>query len=277
MSNPFLSLHVQPSYGQRSAIVTWSVADAYKDGDFYIYKSENNGRPPWTLLNTEPASNGMYIDTSFVADNRLQKIYYRIFLKKDDEEYDSPLISFFDKLSRLQYGGVAKMMKLEYSRMMSGNGLQVLHYVPLNKGEANPNYDEETGQLLGPDCAGTTADELSFGQPFIGGFNAPIYTWMETVQRGPDILSDLETGLGADDSHIIQARLLAFPKPERGHLIIHPPTDNRYVIGEQIQGHYFRGVIPISFDVRLHLLRREDPRYKVPVPEDLSTILWATI
>lgn len=277
MPSPFINVSVQPSYGANKAIVSWTVQTGYEDADFYVYRSKNNGRPPWELINEEPATMGMLEDDNFVVENRLQQVYYRIYMKKDTEEYDSVIFSYFDKLSRRQYGGINKMMRLELKRMSTGNGIQVLHYIPLNKGEPNPNFDEETGQLLGPDCPEDAPEDDSYGQRYIGGYNSPLYTWLELPVRGADLLSDLDNGMGMDDTHIAQARMLAFPKPQRGHLIIHPSTDNRYVVGEHVKGHYFRGVVPVAYDTRLHLLRRGDPRYRVPVPDELPVPLWATI
>jgi hypothetical protein len=46
-------------------------------------------------------------------------------------------------------------------------------------------------------------------------------------------------------------------------------------VTEKVQGNFFRGVFPISYDVGLQLIRKSDPRYKVAVPSPLPTPLWA--
>lgn len=271
MSNPFLSVHVQPSYGRNKAIIAWTVATGYSNADFYVYKSLTKGTPPWTLLNTVPAKAGMYEDTDLkLTDNP----YYRVLMIKAGQEYDSPVVSAFDKLSKLQYGGVSKMMGLEYKRMSSGNGLQILHYIPLADGELDESVDPLTGQQYGIACPET---DDNFGTKFKGGYGPPMYTWMEITKYGEDEIKEGDNNLDVDDSLKHKARLLAFPVPKPGDLIIHPPTDNRYAVMSPVQGNLFRGVCPISYDVEIQLLRRTDARYRIQVPAELPTPLWAQI
>lgn len=269
MSSPFISVHVQPSYGKNKAIITWHVQPGYSAGDFYVYKSFNKGLPPWELLNETPVKGAMFEDTNLDLDS---SPYYRLLLVLDGAEIDGPVVSPFDKLSKIQYGGVSKMMRLEYMRMSTGNGIQVLHYIPLSKGELNDSIDPLTDQRFKAACDNDTED---FGYRFKGGFSAPVYTWMEIAQYGKHVNEEREGGIAMNNTLIHGARLLAFPRPAPGDLIIHPDTDRRYGIMSPVQGNYFRGVFPISYDVQLQLLNVTDARYDIPIPAVLPKPLWA--
>lgn len=271
MFNPFLSVHVQPSYGRNKAIVAWAVVRGYEQATCYVFKSHTRGTPPWTLLNEAPSVTRMYEDTVLeLTDN----IYYRVLMVHEGQEYDSPVVSAFDKLSRAQYGGVSKIMGMEYARMSTGNGIQVLHYIPLANGELDETVDPLTEQKYGIACP--DADD-NFGTKFKGGYTPPVYTWMEITSYGKDEVKESDNGLDTDDSLIHKARLLAFPTPKPGDLIIHPTTDNRYAVNSPVQGNLFRGVYPVSYDVDIQLLRRTDARYRIEIPNPLPTPLWATI
>lgn len=269
--NPFVNVHVQPSYGRNQAIITWNVIAGYATGDFYVYKSSNSGLPPWELLNDTPATGGMYVDTNHTGD---EFTYYRVLLIKDSVEYDSDIVKAADKLSRAQYGGISKIMRMEYLRMSTGNGIQVLHYIPLTSGALAPNVDPLTKQRTGIECPDV---DTSYGLPYIGGYGPPIYTWLEISTYGESVVKEGDNKLDVDDDITHKARMLAFPTPAPGHLIVHPATDNRYGIKSPVQGHYFRGAFPISYDVSMTLLRLSDPRYRVPVPSPLPVPLWAQV
>lgn len=273
MSNPFININVQPAYRNNTAVVSWTVASRLRDADFYIYKSFNKGTAPWVLLNDLPVK-GTYFEDSQLNVN---VPYYRILLKKGSLEYDSPVIGAFDKLSRAQYGGVHKMMSLEFKRMSSGNGLQVLHYSPLINGEYAEDTDPLTEQQYGVHCKAGESTDSDYGQLFKGGFASPIYTWMEILEYGPQKNAEDSSKLAMVSEITHTGRMLAYPMPSPGDLVIHPPTDNRYAVISPVKGDYFRGIIPISFNVGLQLLSHADSRYGVPVPPNLPKPLWAKI
>jgi hypothetical protein len=267
--NPFLNVNIQPSYGKNKAVINWSVMPGYENGDFYIFKSYNKGTPPWHLCNEVPAKNGMYEDNDlFVSYDP----YYRILLVHNGIEYDSPIVGAFDKLSKAQYGALSKIMKLEHLRMSSGNGIQVLHFIPLISGEVNSDVDPLTLQEYGTPCP---EDTTNFGGIYKGSYGPPIYTWMEILRFGEDVRQESENGLDVKFELNHGARMLAFPRPEPMHLIVHPETDNRYAVMSPVVGNYFRGVFPTSYNLKMQLLRRTDPRYRIPIPDSLPTPLWA--
>lgn len=272
--NPFVSVNVQPSYGSTEVLISWNVLPGYEDGMFFLYRSFT-GESPWQLLNPSNAEGkvvavtGMsFVDQEFIVENRVTDTHYRLLLRMDNgDEYESPIVSMFGKLTRKQWGATCKMLQREHLRMRVGNGIEVLHYLPLTSGELNANYDPDTGQHLSPDCLHDPDD--SYGLKYKGGFAPPIKTYIEFADVGPIAFQDREDGQGHDDPVIIKARMLAHPRPNRGQLIVHTPSDNRYVVGDTIKGYYFRGIVAIRYDVTLHLLRRNDARYRVPIPEEI--------
>lgn len=271
-TTPFLDLVVQPSYGSRNVLLSWTVSSCFPSLKYLVFRSVHNGAPPWELITEDYILTTQFIDEAFVVDNRMQQVHYRLSaIDSDGNEYDSPIVGMFDRLTRSEYGAIHKIMLQEYKRMRSGNGLRVFHYSPLLEGEPNEAYDPETGQQLIATCP----DDGSYGLPFKGGYGPPVQTWVELMKVGPEINSDKPDGKGAITQYNLQARMLAFPKPMLNHLIIHPTTDNRYAVGEQVQPYLFKGLVPIAYDVTLQLLSRNDPRYKVPVsPLQADPLLW---
>ena len=262
--NPFIDVTVQPSYGARKVLISWVTAVGFPDLKFYILRSIHNGAPPWKALSSTAVEGSSFEDDAFVIDNRMQQVHYRLVaVDPEGNQYNSAVVGMYDKLTRGEYGAVHKMLKLEYTRMRAGNGLRVLHFQPLADGTPNPNFDPETGQTLIATCP----DDGNYGLPYEGGFGPAVQTWIELMQVGPEVNMDKPDGKGADTTYDVRAKMLAFPKPMTNHLIVHPATDNRYAVGEQVQPYLFKGLVPIAYDVSLRLLRREDPRYKLPVPQ----------
>jgi hypothetical protein len=60
--------------------------------------------------------------------------------------------------------------------------------------------------------------------------------------------------------------MLAFPRPSRGHMIVDPSNDRRYLVGDEIKPFLLRGVMPIAYEASMEFLAQADPRYRFPVP-----------
>jgi len=262
VTSPFIDVTVQPSYGKQTVLVSWVVNRNFIDSKFYVFRSVNNGAGNWKALTQTAVSGASFLDKEFYVGNRLIQTYYKVVAVKDGKEYESPIVSAFDRLTKAEYGAAKQIINYEYLRMSRGNGVRVLHYLPLVEGEINPDYDEETGQKLVASCP----DDGNYGLKFKGGFGPPLQTWAEFMTVNESL--SIATGdQGMNDSVIVTARLMAFPKPLLHHMIVQPSTDNRYLVGNVIKGSYFKGFVAISYDVELTLLIRGDPRYNVPVPK----------
>ena len=67
------------------------------------------GVAPLTLVNETPVYLFCRIKNMFVDGDP----YYRVLMIWNGQEFDSPVIGTFDKLSKSQYYGVSRMMQLE--------------------------------------------------------------------------------------------------------------------------------------------------------------------
>lgn len=259
--DPFVDITVHPAYAKHLTVVSWKVQDAFQDGDFYIFKSPNGNRG-WELLNESPVQG-----SSFSDPHSNDTAFYRILLEHRGVSFDSPIVGVYDKLTLAEYRACRKMMNLEYNNMTKGRqGLRMLLYSPLKTGKLAPDVDPQTGQRFGSGLP--VPPELeSYGERFIGGFTAPVVTYVKLSVMAQLTVSDDPGKMTTTVERDFQARILAFPTPMRGDLLVHPPTDNRYAIGETTNGYYFRGIIPTAFDIKMNWLYRTDPRYRVPVPQ----------
>lgn len=261
----FTQMMVQPSYGRHRCLVRWKIRPGLEKADFFVYKSKDGTPGSWELLNEAPVRGAMsYEDDLMIAGQKLVSFYYRVLAEFDGKEYDSPIVGTFEKLPVDEYKGAHRLIQLEYMRMSTGrNGVQVLHYKPKTLGTPCPSMDPDTKQLFENNDPNQDPALDCYGQRFIGGYNPPVQTWMEFQNVGPMTASDSDN-LPAE-ARDVKVRMLAFPEPGPEDLIIHPATDNRYLVDNITQGFYFRGLTAIAYETSLKLLHRKDPRYRVPV------------
>lgn len=261
----FIDIVVQPSYHAHKVLLSWVVPDACTDGDFYIYRSFSGAENDFELLNPDtPVRNTMsYEDEMFFVNNITTDVFYRILMEHEElGERDSPIVRVFDRLTRREFFAVRAMISREYKDMNITGGLPIFYYVPLVSGRTAGEYDAQTGQQIKHQSKINTG----YGTPYAGGFSAPFNTFMKITTPLTLMQVDRPDGAGSQEITKIGVKLLPYPKPARGHLIIHPARDDRYVIGEKITGHLFKGVAATIYEVELLLLARDDPRYGVPVP-----------
>ena len=246
-------------------MVTWKVVDGF-DGEFFVYRSYFNNND-WVLMTPSPIrGRSSWSDTTLDYDNQFTQPYYRIALRHKGVIYDSPVIRASDKLTPAEFRHVRRMMNVEQKGMDKGrNGIRVLLYAPLLEGTPASGVDPDTGQQF--NLGNTDPAKDCFGQQFVGGFSPPVITWVKFSAMGALQIQDMKEGESTDVNRDITARMLAYPEMTRGDLIVHPETDNRYAVGGTIEGFFFRGTIPVAYNVKLQLLQRSDPRYRVPVPQ----------
>lgn len=258
--DPFVDLVVHPAYGEHLAVVSWKVQDQFLDGDFYVWKSPDGNRN-WALLNSTPLQT-----TAFSDPHMTDTAFYRVLLEHRGESFDSPIVGIYDKLTVAEYRACRLMMNVEFNNMTKGRqGLRMLLYSPLKSGVLAPDIDAQTGQRFGAGLPSSPESD-SYGERFVGGYSAPVITWVKLSVMAQMTVSDSQDKTATTIERDFQARILAFPIPNRGCLLVHPPTDNRYAIGETTSGYFFRGIIPTAFDIKMDSLYRTDPRYRVPVP-----------
>lgn len=267
----FIEIQLQPSYSAADCIVRWTVDRELleADADYYIFSSPD-GAGDWQRRNGAPLQGVTeYLDTGFAFNSRTMIPHYRMIAELSDGTIiDSHTVGLFDELRRSEYGACKYIMRQEYLQIRQA-GIPVLHYIPKTKGEISPNYDEETGQVTGT-CE--DPDKDSYGEKYVGGYRNPFYTHILYTDTGPTVKVDKDDGTGILDQYKVMARMLAFPRPLKGHLIVHPGTDQRYKVTDVVKPYTFRGIYPVVFTAQLELLRREDPAYGVPIPDDWREI-----
>lgn len=255
-ASPFVAIWCQPSYAARHTQVEWTIPATYAGGAVYVYRSLT-GVAPWECLNASaPAAiTDNFRDEELVVDNRVQVVHYRLMLEFGNERFGSEPINLLQKLTRSQYGAARFMMIRELEWMRKGNGIPAYHYL-LSPG-ALDTIDSRTTQTALVPCPGSG----------LSGFTAGIPTWIR-LEPTTVTVSDRPEGDGAVYSATTKARMLSWPRPVRGHVIVDPFSDDRYAVADTVYEYKWRGIVPIAYDVTLQLLGRQDDRYQLPVPNN---------
>lgn len=264
---PLISFVVQPSYGAHRALLQWIPSLEWQMADVQVYRSDT-GAAPWVRLTQTAVPKAFareYLDDDVFSADRLQTIHYRLLLiHPDGRKWESPVVGMLGDLTRREYGHVRRILAEEERRLRLRDGIAMWHFVPLSSGTPNPRVDPRTGQLLSAECP--EDDFQSYGLPFLGGYAPPVRTWVQMTSPLQTQNTKETDGMGRAEQAIWQARVLCYPRPSVGHLYVDSRTDQRYVVAGEPQGYAFRGIAFIGFDVKLLLLGRDDPRYRVPLP-----------
>lgn len=270
----FTGVTLQPGYGLGTMAITWNVLPQYEEGEVFIHRSLT-GTAPWELLNDEEhgvnAKVGYYVDRIARVKESGQTLYYRLSLEyqrpggDEVEEFETPVLTPLARLNRREQRAVVDIMRNELTNMRGGNGVPAFLFAPLQQGLPAPGFDYETQQMHGSGM--TTLGKESFGEAFVGGFGPPVLTWI--AKFGAMVQSFVPAANGGSGHQIlpISGRLLAFPRPMPGYMVVISQTDERFVIGpDNIVPFMFKGVLPVGYEVQLLPIPRTDARYKVPVP-----------
>ena len=272
--NVFTDIRVQPAYGFEQALISWTLNPSFDSGHVYIYRSPNGVEvsDEWEILNLD----NPVIGTNFFIDNELddknffRHYFYRLVLEFDDQFYDSPVIGMFNEgLNKSEYGVLRYMRKQEYLRMRSRNGVRVLHCIPTIQGTLSDGVDPVLSGRLGTPCKDGDKEDPEMYEGtnlFTKQFSTVSQTWAEIQSVGALTVEQVEDSLNNFLSQQYKLRLLGFPTPEVGHMIVLPNTDKRLLITNNINPFLFKGYLPIAYEVVAEELPRTDSRYKIPLP-----------
>jgi hypothetical protein len=266
----FAKIRTYPQYGARTAVVTWTLGPDATAGDVYVAFSTLGTKGTWTTLNPDTpvdSAVGMYSHTTLDVNITTCTGYYRLLLIDTfGTEFLSPAVAMIGDITPREYGMVRAALWSEFRDMRVARGYPVWHCIPRTTGTPSPSFDPDTEVNMGLECVGVSETIASYGLPFVGGFNEPILTWIRplTVERGT--LKDSESEASVNSTDTISARMLAFPQPSRGHMIVDPASDRRYLVGDEVKPFLLRGVVPIAYETELTLLTAKDPRYRFPLP-----------
>ncbi len=267
---PVSKFDIAPAYGLYQAALIWKLA-AGVHGDVYFYRSESGLPGTWTLLNPDTpmaGDEGEYLDMTPVSQDFVF-VHYRAIVDPGgppDTWLKGPAITVKDPYGRREYLIAKEILRREYLHMSVGrNGLQMFHFVPKEKGDPAAATDPETGQIKGPGCPDDP--EQGYTTQFVGGFYPPVQSWAMIMAMEDEDHKPREDAMGQDPEAHVVLRLLAFPKPARGHMIVFPKTDRRYAIADPIKPYCLQGNLPLIWECKALSLDYPDPRYRIPVPE----------
>lgn len=276
--NVFTDIKIQPAYGFEQVLINWTTLPAYADGDVYVYRSQDGVEisDSWELLNGDSpvVANNYFIDTTLDDKNGFRHYYYRLVLYKNEAYYDSPIVGMFSEgLNKTEYGILRYMRKMEYLRMRSRNGVRILHCIPLVSGELSNNTDDVLKSRLGSTCKIGDKDDPQLYEGtgiFYKEFSSVFQTWAEITSISAINVTPLEESVGNKLTQQYKLRLLGFPCPEIGHMLVLPQTDKRLSITDNITPYYFKGYLPVAYDVVAEEIPRTESRYKIPLPQLLN-------
>ncbi len=258
---PWYNLRIQPYIGERLAVISWEAPTPYNDAQYFIARSASGTPDSWVNLNPDtPITNGL----DWFADDTLpfpapgSTFYYKIRCHYRGRKFNSPAIELFASIPRHEYGQVAQMLQDEWVAMRIGGGIPAWHCIPLSSGEPAANRDPQTGLQTGAPCGD------SYGLPFAGGYGPPLETRVRILSSGPISETDREEGMGTDKKYPVKLRLMAFPRPRRGHMLV-CPGDQRFVLGEKMEPFFLKGLVPVAWEAEAELLDATDDRYRFPV------------
>ncbi len=278
LANPFLEFRIAPCFGRNEVAITWQVAPGLT-GTVLLYRSPDGVKGSWKLINEGMAGglSGQFVDFGQPNDDMFVIWRYRGVLDTGgppEEWIPGPIVSPQESLSRSEYFITREIIRREYLSMSAerGNGVPAFHLIPKTGGVAVDHYDEETGQTTGVDCPDDP--DSGFGTPWQGGFHPPLQTWVRIDAMEPWVLESRLDLTGDNRKANVNFRLLAFPRPDVGHLIVLPGSDRRYVISDPINSFYLRGAVPLFWEAKGLLLERTDPRCRIRMPELRDDPVW---
>lgn len=250
-----------PKHGDRKAVITWDVAPGYEGWEAIVAYSPDGME--WLPLNADApveAGVGSFVDTRLNINDPITVGYYQIMLRNLGQVEFSKPVGIFGQFTRREYGLFRGILHQEFVALRTGQGIPVWHCIPKAAGPRAVNWDPDVGQTRGHVCS---ANDKSLGSDYAEAFHAPVLTWIRTpsVQRE---VKDSDAQSGSIITETIAAKFIAWPIPKRGHMVVMPHTDKRYLVGDSVRTY---GRFPLAHSAQLEYLAQDDPRYKFEVPD----------
>ena len=245
------NLKVSPAYGRQRAVLSWT-ANGLDQEEFAILKSPDG--VVWTPIGI--TTDTQFLDENFVVRDRLSDFHYKVTALEGQIESDA--IGTFGPATREQFGA-ANVILQEWGRQLRQSTAVVickqLLYAPVCPACTDPDTEQHIGISLCESCYGTGK---------LGGFAAPIPSFMSMVKTpGRNVVAD-PSGAGDRDTQETQVTMLAFPSLRQGDLIVDRSGDERYLV-DKIDTFDVYGKLTVLYTVDISLLDRQDVRYKFPI------------
>lgn len=261
----FKSVQILPRRGLGQSILYWTQDGALDGYNVYVAFSITGADGSWKVLNPDtpvPVAVGTYVDDSFESHSEHAVGFYRLLATNGTTNVFSKKYGIYDVLQPAEFGIVNGIIEREFIECRAANGIPMWHCIPRDWGTLASNTDPDTNETTGIEC-----DPTSFGEKYEGGFYPPVLTWVRWLSVGSMTIKDTESGSGLTADTLRRARLLAWPKPVTGHMLVDPVTDRRYLVGQRINTHALRDIMPVFYEVDLDFLSQTDPRYKFDMPD----------
>jgi hypothetical protein len=255
-----------------SAVLAWQVTGelAAPGTKFWTFNSPD-GVTGWQIQNPDSPviwPNQQTTVPVALAAHDLTVLHFRVLAETATGQLvPSPAIGLFETVARHEYGVAHAIIKQEYLQMRVGDGLEYWLYVPLMSGKRAKGVDPDTGQQMTAECPEDTSEGVGYGQLYAGGFGPPLLTMARQIGAAKMTNKDDENLSASQTSWEQQMRFLAFPRPQRGYLLVSRKTDDRYVVGEDIQPLMFKSSVPIAYEGTVSKIERNDPRHKLRTPD----------
>jgi len=234
------------------------MADGFVDVAFSLTASSDS----WELKTPSPvpASDGKFTDSKFLIQSGVPIGYYKLHWTRGSESILSEPVGIFGDVSRREYGIASAILRREFMVMRAADGFPVFHFVTRTSGDLSHNTDPDTNEINGEELPGELIP--SFDRVYLNGFYPPTLTWVRPTAAVRGGQKDHEDGLGAADSVSMKAVMLAFPQPQRFHMLVDPVTDRRYFLTDVVM-HAVRANIPSAYDVTMEFIETSHPVYRV--------------
>lgn len=274
----FSNITILPRRGFNEALISWDLPPDWAAADVYVSYSATGITGSYKVLNpTAPVAgaSGAYTDTDFNPGSEQEIGFYKLFgVLAGHPDIYSRKVGVYAVLQPHEFGVVNEIIAREFIDMRAANGRPVWHCVPKDWGTPGPMTDVDTGNVAGKECK--DAENPAFGEMYQGGFFPPVLTWMRWLSTSALQVDESTITI---ESKIQRARLMAWPRPRRGHMLVDPVTDRRWMIGDSVAPYALRDIMPVYYEADLVFMHRDDPRYRFDVPEaDLAAFrsqpLW---
>lgn len=252
---------VYPDWGNGAARISWQLMPDVT-GAVYLYRSPLGLSGTWERLNTTPLeATGEYVDDSVPKGDAFAFHYYRGLIAPSADTstwLKGEAISALSMLTRREYHMVKTIMRREWRDMVRGNGLEALHCVPRLSGAFAAGVDPVMGIRTRPECPDESG--FGFGQTYANGFYPPVLTRIRIMKIGEKVEKAKPENTGSEQDKDVSLRLLAFPRPREGHMLVMLGSGRRYVIADAIQPFWFKADHPVAWECRAVLLDARDAR-----------------
>lgn len=252
--NPFVEIFIQPSYGLNKCWIVSKLMIGFESAEIYAARSPTGLPGSWEDINEDPYVAGAIIEDDlqyFHSD--FTPTHYRLVAVLEGVSYISPVAATYGRLNHKEFVQLRHMLKMELRRMTHEGGMEMLHITPRRSGPVTSgNFDPNTLQLVNTKIEGDNGISLD-GNIAPYGYYPAVKTWVQKTSASARV----------DNVEKLKLRLLPFPQPLANDILVHRPTDQRFVVTAPVSAFLHKGFAPLAFETDAELLPRTDPRYRL--------------